>query len=345
MRLSAAFHRWRPLSVYRRWAERERDEHGGWLVDEYGEVRFSLGRAQATLCECLCGLLLSLGAYVSIEGVFFSFHALEFVLQPLADDMVFVTNAEHGGTFLYTFMCFLPFTLNIATFKTVLMPLSIAPVYYIFVILFPLLHLLISYSSCIRILACQRNGDLTPAESLRQLLDAFLVEGAAWIAIQLFLLSDDRSPSPTAEEGALDARSALFALCLIPAVATVRFCMEPFATGLTLEESSEEDLPSKGGSIFGLVGLIVGGAYARTARLYLECTIIFGAVPYLWSLMNAGLTASWLLEVLYFGVPCLVIFYSILVSACIVRRMYANALTTRTTGRAGMVTATVVLGV
>lgn len=302
------------------------------MLDEYGEERFTCERARATVFECLCGFLLSVTTYVAIEGMFFSFSALEFLLEPLTGDMVFTVNAANTSAFRYIAICFIPCALYVATLKTVLMPLYLAPLYLIFVILLPFLHLLIGYSSCIRILSAMRSGGLSHAMIFRQLMYAFVAECMAWGLIHRFLLPDEPDFFLAEGEGITCTGIAVLALTLSPASAVARFYMEPFpaeATSNAESVSNElQDSPdlSKKKSLIGLFGLIVGGAYARTARLYLESVIVFGAGPSMWKRMvDRSLDTYWIPNIVCMFVPCFAVYYAVRGAMCLVSRLYAAA--------------------
>lgn len=331
MRLSF-FRPWRLPSTLRRWAERDSQEYGGWLLDDYGEARFSAHRLLCLLSECLCGLVLSLVTYVSIESTFLSFSALEFVLRPLSDDMIFTMSSEGRGTFMYTMLCFLPFTLNVATFKTVLLPLFIAPVYIVFTILFPVFHCLIGYASCLRLLNGQRNCDYTARQVQRAIFFAVVVEAVGWFTVlHVFSVEGfDELQLGEQEIGIQDGASALISLFLAPTLIVVRFFMEPMA-GLSGSSSSSSssppiaqsyDIVAKGESLVGLTGLMIGRTYARTARMYIESVIVFGIGPSVWLYINPDKTPQWIPESISVIVPVVLLYFGIWALLDIVKCMY-----------------------
>lgn len=327
---------WRLPAAFRRWAEREGEEYGGWLVDDYGEPRFSAHRMLCLLSECLCGLALSLVTYVSIESTFLSFSALEYVLQPLSDDMIFTMSSEGKGTFMYTVLCFLPFTLNVATFKTVLLPLLVAPVYIVFTILFPIFHCLIGYASCLRLLNGQRNGDYTAGEVQWAILLAVLVEAAGWFTVSSIFSVEGLDDLQFGEQdnGIRDGVSACISLFLAPALIVARFFMEPMA-GLSGSSSSSSssppnahssDLAAKGESLVGVTGLLIGRTYARTARVYTESVVVFGIGPTIWLYINPEKLPQWLPESISVIVPVVLLYFGIMALLDIVKCMYDTTL-------------------
>jgi hypothetical protein len=313
---------------YRRWLLDERENFGGFLIDEYGEERFTFARARAVTFECLCGLLLSVATYVSLEGMFFSFSALEFLLGPLTRDMVFIVSTEDVSAFWYILRCFLPCTLNITTLKTTLMPLYLAPLYLICVLLFPILHLLVGYSSCVRILSGMRSGSLPHATVLRQLVYTFAVQLCALCLIHQYLLNDE--PELLLAEEVSSTGGAILALALSPALTIISFCMEPVPSEIGNSENYASSARSavapefsKRRSVVGLLGLLIGGAYAGTARIYLESVIVFGAAPSLWSrLVHQGLDAKWIPIAVCVLVPCVFVYYAVVGSVCMIRRLH-----------------------
>lgn len=315
---------------YRRWLAREREEYGGLFLDEYGEPRFTCERLVSILFECLCGFLLSITTYVSIEAMYFSYSALEYLLKPLTGDMVFVLNSSGESLFWYITMCFFPSALQISTWKTVLMPLYLAPVYVICALLIPMLHLFIGYSSCIRILTNMRTGDFTHAQLSKQIALAFVAECVAWFCIHKFLLPDDRDLFMSEGDAVTSTSAAIVALSIGPASSIVRFYMEPIPTENTasvVHQGLQSDgIATKHRSIFGLLGLLVGGAYARTARFYLETVVIFGVAPALWRrIALRGLESTWIPGIPCFLLPIIFVYYLTRVSLCVIRRGYVSA--------------------
>lgn len=246
--------------------------------------------------------------------------------------MIFTMSSEGRGTFMYTMLCFLPFTLNVATFKTVMLPLFITPVYIVFTILFPVFHCLIGYASCLRLLNGQRNGDYTARQVQRAIFFAVVVEAVGWFTvIHVFSVEGfDELQLGEPDNGIQDGASALISLFLAPTLIMVRFLMEPMAglSGSSSASSSSppiaqsSDIVAKGESLVGLTGLMIGRTYARTARIYIESVIVFGIGPSVWLCINPDKTRQWIPESAYVIVPVVLLYFVIWALLDIVKCMY-----------------------
>lgn len=285
--------------------------------------------------ECACGVLLSLATYVSVEGAALAFAALEVLLAPLAEDARDVVSLETNGSVVgYIALCFFPFQLREVGVKAVLLPLYVLPLYFLFVIIGPCMHLMLCYSGCVKSVDAQRAGTLTAFQVSRTLCVSLVLEAGVWHTQRSIseILSEDIFVIDGFWFSVGKFWSALFVLTIIPALTMALYCMEPGNPQDESFGSDENELPcdegymSKPKELFGLVGLLVGGTYARTARLYLESVVVFGLSVSLWKWLEERLTLLGCPELLSTCALLGVVFYVVTFGLRVVGGLYEGML-------------------